>query len=402
MATAAHTHTASCRTVERLRLDLTPREQSRYSLSRAILAAASEAEGERNSHCFELELSQEIANNLPPGTKRRGGFFVPWNLAINPELVRRAEARTRAGANLRVRAGLDTKTTNQGKELVFTEAGEFVEYLYSQMVVAALGAQTLDNLANNVAFVKQTGKVTGSWVAENPGADVDDSNLTLAQITMSPKTYETTTSYSRQLLAQGAIDVDAMVRADLATDAALALDAAALIGTGSGANQPTGILNTSGVQQYTLAGDTGAGAVPTYADLSAIRELVETANANTLQNFGWATTPPIKSLLKKTARATGIALPIWTDDDLVDGFPARVTNQVPKNLTKSSGSNLSALLFGPWNTVVLGLWGSGFELVVDPYRLKKQGIVEVTSFLLCDVAVRQPTGFAVAKYCARS
>ncbi|HTT20910.1 MAG TPA: phage major capsid protein [Candidatus Sulfotelmatobacter sp.] len=88
-----------------------------------------------------------------------------------------------------------------------------------------------------------------------------------------------------------------MVRADLATDAALALDAAALIGTGAGANQPTGILNTTNVQQFTLAGDTGAGAVPTYPDICEMEELISIANADTLASFGFATTPPIRTKL---------------------------------------------------------------------------------------------------------
>jgi len=192
------------------------------------------------------------------------------------------------------------------------------------------------------------------------------------------------------------------VTRDLATDCALALDAAALIGTGAGANQPTGILNTTNVQQYVLAGDTGAGAIPTYADIAAMRESVETANADTLAGFGWATTAPIKSLLKKTARSTGIALPVWDDEDRVEGYPARVTNQLPKNLTKGAGSNLSPLIFGAWETIVLGLWGDGFELLIDGYSLKQQGMIEATAFMLCDVAVRYPAGFACAKFCARS
>ena len=34
------------------------------------------------------------------------------------------------------------------------------------------------------------------------------------------------------------------------------------------------------------------------------------------------------------------------------------------------------------------------DLVVDPYRLKKQGMIEVTSFQMVDVGVRQPAQFA--------
>jgi hypothetical protein len=44
----------------------------------------------------------------------------------------------------------------------------------------------------------------------------------------------------------------------------------------------------------------------------------------------------------------------------------------------------------------IGEWGA-LELIVDPYRLKKQGMIEVTSFQMVDVMVRRPTAFAVCK-----
>jgi HK97 family phage major capsid protein len=70
------------------------------------------------------------------------------------------------------------------------------------MRVKELGAQTVTGLRENVAFPKQTGKASGTWVAENPGSDVADSSLTLGQVPSSPKTYQSSTSYSRQLLAR--------------------------------------------------------------------------------------------------------------------------------------------------------------------------------------------------------
>ena len=65
-------------------------------------------------------------------------------------------------------------------------------------------------------------------------------------------------------------------------------------------------------------------------------------------------------------------------------------------LTKgASGATLSAVIFGVFNTMVIGMWGSGFELVVDPYRLKNQGMIELTTFVLTDIAIRYPQAFVV-------
>ncbi len=90
---------------------------------------------------------------------------------------------------------------------------------------------------------------------------------------------------------------------------------------------------------------------------------------------------------------------VWDDDDTVDGYEARSTNQVSKTGTKgTSGATLHTLIRGIFETMVISMWGSGFELVVDPYRLKKQGMIELTTFMLTDVTLKYPTAFVVAPY----
>jgi hypothetical protein len=86
------------------------------------------------------------------------------------------------------------------------------------MATVRAGVQILGGLQGPVAFPNQTAAGTATWVTENPGSDVADSNLLLSQITLSPKSLMSSTSYSRQLLAQSVIDVDGMVRQDLARD----------------------------------------------------------------------------------------------------------------------------------------------------------------------------------------
>jgi hypothetical protein len=114
----------------------------------------------------------------------------------------------------------------------------------------------------------------------------------------------------------------------------------------------------------------------------------------------------VKGLFKRTPRllyapAGGTTVnvtgdPIWTDEDTIDGYEARSSNQVPKGLTIGTSHAAHALIVGVFNTLINGLWGSGFELVVDPYRLKKQGLIELTTFILTDWANRYPVAFAAA------
>jgi HK97 family phage major capsid protein len=390
MATAAAPTAATADRQQRPRFSLSPRELQEYSLARAILTSARCNEG-AEENCLELEVSQTLEREHSNIGPRHGGIFIPWNVSCG-EFARKGARRIQ-----KQRAGLDTATATKGTELKFTKPGDFLDYLYNQMRVKELGAQTVTGLRENVAFPKQTGKGTGAWVAENPGSDVAETNLTLGQVLTSPKTYQSSTSYSRQLLAQAVVDVDTMVRQDLAQDMAIAVDFAAIAGP-TGGNSPVGVLNTSGISSFVLAADAGNGGPPAYADVIHMIEALEATNADQLGDPGWLTTPTVKALLKLTPRlANTIALPAWTDDDELGGYMARSSNQVPKTGARGSTSNNHALILGVWATLTIGLWGSGFELIVDPFRLKKQGMIELTTFMLGDVALKYPAAFVVAE-----
>jgi HK97 family phage major capsid protein len=384
-------------------LELTEREQKQYNLCRGIMTHVANAENPKTrATSFETEISDELAKKHEG--KYRGGLVVPFRLNIDPTLVRTAvEILKRTGVSTALTAGTATK----GSELVFTEPGPFIQFLYNRMRLKELGAETISGLQGNIAFPKQTGKASGSWVAENPGSDVADSNATLSQVTMSPKTYQSSTAYSRQLLAQAVVDVDNLVRNDLATDVALAIDSAGI--SGAGGSAPTGILSTSGVQAVTLKNDSGNGSVIVWDDIVDMEALIEDVNADQVGDPAWLTTPSVKAQLKRTPQlvytppggstaVTVASAPIWEKGDEIDGRMARQSNQVPSTLTKGTSSgDCHAFIYGVFSTLINGMWGSGFELIVDPYRLKKQGLIELTTFVLTDWANRYPVAFAAAK-----
>jgi HK97 family phage major capsid protein len=387
---------------------LSESEQAEYNLARGIMALASnreysEAGTNKRVNCFELEVSDVLEKQW--SRAKHGGLFVPWSIkhARDENLERKYPRLYAMHKALRGApgsgSGLDTTATGKGGALVFIEPGEFIQFLYNRMRIKELGARTLAGLRDNVAFPKQTGSVTGSWVGENTGADVADAALTLSQIPSSPKTYQSSTSYSRQLLAQAVVDIDTLVREDLAKNQALSLDLAAINGAVATPQlSPVGILNTTGVQTYDQPAAVN-GWSPTWKDILVMSQKLEDVNADQLGTGGWLTTPGVKTNLKNTSRlANTIALPIWTDDDEVTGAPARSTNQVPKNGTMGSGTGLHTLIRGIFETIIVGMWGNGFELVVDPYRLKKQGMIELTTFMLADVVLTYPSAFVCTSH----
>lgn len=350
-------------------INLSPSEAKEYSYARAISAALARAEGQPVSG-FEVDISQDIEKNIPASYKRNGGIFVPLSLQ---------------------RAALATalyNTSGKGASTVFTQAGEFIDLLRNTSVAVALGARVLSGLTGPLSFPSQTAGTTVYWMPENGGVDVTPSNATLGNVALAPKTMQGSTAFSRQLMAQASIDVESFIRSDLAAGHALAWDSAVMHGTDSN-NQPAGIYAVSGVNAVAMGG------VPSFGKL--VDMITEVLKDNALNgSLAFATTPGMAGKLAQTvvAASTDTRM-IWSgklNDGELNGYKAVASNQVSAAL--GSGSE-HGLIFGNWNDIMIGMWGA-LELVVDPYSLKKQGMIEVTSFQLCDIALRHAQSFCKA------
>jgi HK97 family phage major capsid protein len=323
---------------------------------------------------FELEMSKDAEKRF--GASRFGGIVIPLSQPV--------ESRT----------GLVSNTNSAGGYAIQTTIQPLIELLRNAMVVRAAGATVLEGLTDSLSFPKQLTPGQANWVAENPGADNTDTDLTLGNVGLSPKMLTASTSYSRKLMAQSSIDVETLVRNDLIETSAVALDLAALNGLGS-SNQPTGILQTSGINVINFGTD---GAAPTYSDFVAMETALNTANVPLSRSRAYVVTPEVLAYGRKVPRVSGQFLGALVDDgQRVNGYPTFVTNQLPKNLTRGAKSDCHAGIFGNWDSLMIGLWGA-IELTTDIYRLKKQGMVEVCSYLMADCALRFPVAFSVSKF----
>ena len=70
-----------------------------------------------------------------------------------------------------------------------------------------------------------------------------------------------------------------------------------------------------------------------------------------------------------------------------------VSNNVPSNLTKGSGTNLSAVIYGNFADLLIGMFGQ-LEILVDPYTDFAKGTVGVRALQSIDIAVRHAESFA--------
>lgn len=356
-------------------LGLSEKEQRQYSLVRAINAVAfgmSEGAG------FELECSNEIAKRLGRPTN---GFFMP---------VRDLKAKS----NLNQRATYAVGANPTGGFTVQTDLleQEFIDLLRNRAMVMQLGASMMSGLVGNVDIPGQATAATSYWIGE--GNDLTQSEGTFKQIPLRMKTVGALSRYTRTMMMQSSIDIEAFIRNDFASIIALAIDTAAISGTGL-SNQPRGILNTSGVGSVALG---AAGGQPTWGSIVGLIREIEIDNAN-LGGTAWLTNPQVMSKLMTTPIQSGGTegnFLLKEPGNSLCGYPFYITNQIPANLTKSTGTNLSALILGNWPQLLIGEWGV-FEVLANPYssNVFPSGSVEVRCMQSIDINIRNPESFAV-------
>lgn len=346
-------------------IGLSAKEAKQFSFLRAINAMANPTDGNAQAAAaFERECSEAVAQKTGRGAR---GFFVPSDVQKRDLLV---------------------GTPTSGGNLVATDllTSSFIDLLRNKMMVVAMGARLLTGLQGNIAIPRQTGGATAYWVAEN-GAPTE-SQQSVDQVAMAPKTVGAFTDISRKLTLQSSLDVEAFVRSDLATVLGLAIDLAAINGTGA-SNQPRGLLSTSGIGS--IGGGTN-GAAPTWEHMVALETAVAVANAD-IGTLGYLTNAKVRGKLKTTSKVSGQNGFVW-DGTEVNGYRAGVTNQVPSNLTKGTAASIcSAILFGNWADLVIGQWGT-LDLLVDPYTGSTAGTVRVVALQDVDIAVRNAVSFA--------
>lgn len=333
-------------------LGLTDKEVREFSFIRAIRAQAFPNDRRAQE---EAAFEREVSEALQAKTGRSAqGYLVPDQV---------------------LQRDLTINTASAAGDLVSTDyrAGSFIELLRNRMALDSLGVTMLTGLNGPVAIPRQTGAATAYWVAEK--GDLTESNPTVDQVNMTAKTLGAYTEFSRRLLLQSSLDVEQMVRAELATVIALEIDRAALYGLGT-TNQPQGLKNITGINTEDFGNN-----APSYAEVVSMESKVNADNAD-LGSMAYLTNSTIFGGFKTTEKASGTAQFILEPGGTVNGYPVRRSNQI------ATGD----VFFGVWSQLIIGMW-SGVDLQVNPYALDKSGGIRVTAFQDLDIAVRHPEAF---------
>jgi HK97 family phage major capsid protein/HK97 family phage prohead protease len=333
-------------------LGMTVKEARSFSFLRAINYLSNPTDrSAREAAAFEIEASDAAAAKL--GRQSRG-------ITIPQDVLRR---------------DLNVGTATAGGNLVETmlDAGSFIDLLRNASALDQAGATVLTGLTGNVAIPRQSGAATAYWIAES-GAPTE-SQQTVDQVSLTPKTVAAYTDYSRRLMIQSSIDVENMVRGDLARVLALKIDLAGLYGTGSN-SEPLGLKLTTGIGTENFAA-----AAPTFEEVVALESDVATANA-LLGSPVYLMNAAMRGGLKTTKKDAGSGMFIMEGTE-VNGYRGVLSNQV------AAGD----LWFGNFADLIIGYF-SGLDIMVDPYSNSTSGTVRVVAMQDVDIAVRHPESFS--------
>ncbi len=233
-------------------------------------------------------------------------------------------------------------------------------------------------------MAKHTGSSTAQWVDED--GSITETDGAFGDVNLSPKTVGAMTSYSRRTLINAVPSIEAIVRNDLSSVIANAIDYQAMFGDGTG-NTPTGIANTSNVNSATLA-------TPSWAQVLAFISAIESDDAD-MAAMGWAMHPRAVAVLRATTKVSSDAGAgfLMEGPNSMAGYAAAKSSAVPVE----GSPETTTVLFGAWSQLLIGYW-SGTDILVNPYESTAyaKGRVKVRVMRDCDVQVRHPESFAKA------
>ncbi len=343
-------------------IGLTDNEARSFSFMKLIRALDPEASASvKNAAAFEFEASRAFIDKHKINAER---FVIPT------DVLTRALSTGTGAASAGDTGGFGIATTLM--------AESFVDILRNRATIMQLGT-VMGGLVGNIDIPKQVAASQGYWLGEDN--DATESVLDLGQISMSPKTVAAFSEITRKLMVQSSLDVEALVRADLAKALALTIDKAGYYGTGSD-YQPLGIANYSGVNTVDFAATQ-----PTFAELVQMETEIAMDNAD-VSSMAYVGNAAFVGHAKTTLKFPGVngSQTIWEPGNTVNGYRTERTNQI------ATGD----VVMGNFADLLIGMW-SGLQLMVDPYSGSKKGRIRVVVFQDVDFALRRTQSFCVGR-----
>lgn len=261
-------------------------------------------------------------------------------------------------------AGFGGQNGEGGASAIGTETKPLVEALTKIMGVK--GYRTLTGLTSNISIPVQTGRNTIYQTAHLRDA-ASASAPVLTPVTLSPVKLSGNTRIGKELLVQANDDIEAFVIDSLTKEIAYKVEDYLLGKVATGA---TGSVTYSAL-----------GAID-WDDILAFEAQI---GGFALDMPAYVMSPTARAALKGIAKAANYPEFLCSSFNEINGYKCNVSGCVAND----------DIYFGDWSKLLLGIWGEGMEIVVNPYTYAKEGDVEIVASLCIDAAVLQGDAFVV-------
>lgn len=286
-----------------------------------------------------------------------------------------------------VRASAQTVTEdsgNYGGQLVPGGTPRPVAGFLPRLFLEEMGATVLTGLSGSVPL-PVVEEYDFGWYAET--ATISSQKKAITGPTLSQKRAGAVVLISNMLLNQSSVDVRGLVLRMLGAGAAKCLNSAAISGTGL-SNDPTGLLNMTGILTSTQADDAAA----TWTRIVELQGLLNTNDA-TNESRGYLLSPALEASLMTIKKDAGSGL-FLSEGGKIAGLKSVATSLVPAIAAAGGNPELHHLICGDFNQMFIGQFG-GISFVVDPVSAADANSLKVVVNMGADVQVANKKAFAI-------
>lgn len=284
------------------------------------------------------------------------------------------------------------------------EMGELIELLRNKEALINAGARTVPlPPQGRMKYPRQTAASMTYWIGEN--APITESSIGTGEVTLQAKKLAVLLKVPNELIRFASPAAEALLRDDMTKSLALGLDLAGLEGAG-GDHRPLGLINMANINRVTSSSAAANGDTIVGPDLYRMIASVEESNA---EFQGWIMRP--KTLYKyyrlrsDAVSAGDQAGPFLFNliREASDGvaatlasYPVTTSTQVSQTRSKGNASNLSYVIGGRWDDLLIGMFGAiefATTTLGDTSFVNDQ--TWVRGILSADIAARHESAFTM-------
>ena len=246
------------------------------------------------------------------------------------------------------------------------EQGELIELMRNKEALVNAGARTVPlPPQGRIKYPRQTAASNTYWVGEN--APITESTVGLGEITLQAKKLAVLIKAPNELIRFASPAAEALLRDDMTKSLALGLDLAGLEGTGTD-TRPRGIINMQNINRVSSSSPGANGDGLAGGDIYRMIAVIEESNMEfqtflmrpkTLYKYyqlrtdavaqGDAQGPFLYNLIREAGDGVNPTL---------GGYEVVKSTQISQVRTKGSATNLTYILGGNFNELLIGMFGA--------------------------------------------